>query len=363
MVQLLLEPEELLHLALHELGHGNARPARDDLGDVLLVHLFLDHPPPAAGLGLGLQLLELSLELGERAVLQLGHAVEVVGAHRLVDLELDLLDALAELARALDGRLLALPLLAHLGRLRLQVGQLLLELRQPIPGGGVGLLAQGGALDLELRDPTGDLVQLGRHRVDLRPQAGRRLVHEVDGLVGEKPVGDVALRQDRRRHQCGVLDPHAVVDLVAFPQPAQDRDGVFHRRLVHHDRLEAALEGGILLDVLAVLVQRGRPDAVQLAARQHRLEQIAGVHGALGRARADHRVQLVDEEDDLALRLLHGLEHGLEPLLELAAILGAGHQRAHVERDDALALETLGHVAAHDALGQPLHDRRLADAG
>ncbi|GIX07040.1 MAG: hypothetical protein KatS3mg115_1443 [Candidatus Poribacteria bacterium] len=38
-------------------------------------------------------------------------------------------------------------------------------------------------------------------------------------------------------------------------------------------------------------------------------------------------------------------------------------QRAHVERDDALVLEPLGHVARDDALGQPLDDRGLAHAG
>ena len=32
------------------------------------------------------------------------------------------------------------------------------------------------------------------------------------------------------------------------------------------------------------------------------------------------------------------LEHGLEPLLELAAVLGAGDQRAEIERQDALVL-------------------------
>ena len=106
-------------------------------------------------------------------------------------------------------------------------------------------------------------------------------------------------------------------------------------RLIDQHRLEAALQGGVLLDVLAVLVERGRADAVQLAAGQHRLEQVAGVHRAFGLAGADDGVQLVDEQDDLALRLLHFLEHGLEPLLELAAELGAGDQRAHVERDDA----------------------------
>ena len=44
-------------------------------------------------------------------------------------------------------------------------------------------------------------------------------------------------------------------------------------------------------------------------------------------------------------------------------ILGAGDQRAHVERDDALVLQPFRHVAAHDALRQAFHDGGLADAG
>ena len=115
--------------------------------------------------------------------------------------------------------------------------------------------------------------------------------------------------------------------------------------------------------MLAVLVEGGGADAVQLAARQRRLEHVAGVHGALGRARADHGVQLVDEEDDLALGLGDLLEDGLEALLELAAELGAGDQRAQVERDEPLVLEPFGHVAVDDAPGQPLDDGGLADAG
>ena len=94
---------------------------------------------------------------------------------------------------------------------------------------------------------------------------------------------------------------HLVVALVALLEPAQDRDGVLHGGLIDHHRLEAAFQGGVLLDVLAVLVERGRADAVQFAAGQHRLEQVAGVHGPLGLARADDRVQFVDEQDDLAL--------------------------------------------------------------
>ena len=101
---------------------------------------------------------------------------------------------------------------------------------------------------------------------------------------------------------------------------------------------------------------------MQLAAGQHRLEQVAGVHRALGGAGADDGVQLVDEQDHPALGVLDLLEDGLEPLLELAAELGPGDQRAQVERDDPLVAEGLGHVAADDALGQAFDDGRLADA-
>src|SRR5207249_5144542 len=43
--------------------------------------------------------------------------------------------------------------------------------------------------------------------------------------------------------------------------------------------------------------------------------------------------------------------------------LRTGDERAEVERDDALVLEGLGHVAADDALGEPLDDGGLADSG
>ena len=95
----------------------------------------------------------------------------------------------------------------------------------------------------------------------------------------------------------------------------------------HEHLLEAALERGVLLDVLAVLVERGGADHAQLAAGEHRLEHVAGVHRALGRAGADDGVHLVDEGDDLALGVGDLLEHGLEPLLELAAVLGPGDHR------------------------------------
>ena len=91
--------------------------------------------------------------------------------------------------------------------------------------------------------------------------------------------------------------------------------------------------------------------------------RLRGVHRALGLAGADEGVHLVDEQDDAAAGGGDLVEHGLEALLELAAVLRAGDQRAHVERQQLLVLEALGHVAVDDAQRQALDDGGLADAG
>jgi hypothetical protein len=75
--------------------------------------------------------------------------------------------------------------------------------------------------------------------------------------------------------------------------------------LVDLHGLEAALERGVLLEVLLVLLPGGRRDRAQLAAREGGLEQVGRVAAALLSARADDGVRLVDEEDDRLRRALH----------------------------------------------------------
>ena len=292
---------------------------------------------------------------------QLGGALVVELALGALELRAGLVEALGQLAEALGLLLLALPLGAHARRLLAQLGELALDLGAAL-GGGV-VLGDGDLLDLELLDAALDLVDLGRDGGELDADARRGLVDQVDRLVGEEAVGDVAVAEHRGGDQRGVGDADVVVRLVALLEPAQDRDRVLDGRLADVDRLEAALERGVLLDVLLVLVERGGADRAQLAAGEHRLEQVGGVDRALGGAGADDRVQLVHEQDDLAVGVLDLLEDGLQALLELAAVLRAGDQRADVERDDAAVAQLLGHVAGDDALGEALGDRGLADAG
>ena len=220
-----------------------------------------------------------------------------------------------------------------------------------------GVLLLGDPLEVLLR-----LAQGGRRGGMAQADARGGLVDEVDRLVGQVAVGDVADRQVGGGLDRLVRDRDLVVLLVALADAHQDVDGLLERRLLDHDRLEAALEGGVALDVLAVLVERRRADALELAAGERRLEDVGGVDRALGRAGADERVQLVDEQDRV-VGVAELLDDLLEPLLELAAVLRAGDERPDVEGQDALVEERLGDVAGHDPVGQALGDGGLADAG
>ena len=122
------------------------------------------------------------------------------------------------------------------------------------------------------------------------------------------------------------------MDFVALLQAAQDRDRVFDGRLADQDWLKAAFERGIFLDVLLVFVQRGRADRAQFAAGQRRLQNVGSVHRAFGRARANQRVQFVDEQNDLPFRLRNFFQHRLQPFFKFAAKFRAGHQRRKIQR-------------------------------
>ena len=106
------------------------------------------------------------------------------------------------------------------------------------------------------------------HGADAGARAG--LVHHVDGFVRQKPVGDVAIRELDRGLDGLVGEFGLVMVLVFRPEALEDQDRLLDGRRFDLDGLEAAFEGGVLLDVLAILVEGGGADALQLAAAQAR---------------------------------------------------------------------------------------------
>ena len=152
----------------------------------------------------------------------------------------------------------------------------------------------GGDGRLDLLDADGLLAPA------LRQQHLRRagLVDHVDRLVRQLAVVDVARRQlDRRLDR--LVGVAQLVELLEIGLEAlEDLDRVLDRRLVDVDLLEAAHQRAVLLEILAVFLVGGRADAAQRARGERRLEQVGGVHRAAGGgAGADHRVDLVDEQD------------------------------------------------------------------
>src|SRR6185369_3975331 len=114
-------------------------------------------------------------------------------------------------------------------------------------------------------------------------------------------------------------------------EPAQNCDRAFDGRLSDIDGLEAALESSVFLDVLAVFVESCRAHDAELAASEHWLEHVSGIHRAFRFARADDGVQLIDEDDELTFAFGNLFEHGFEPLLEFSAEFGASDERSEVE--------------------------------
>ena len=119
----------------------------------------------------------------------------------------------------------------------------------------------------------------------------------------------------------------------------------------------------VFLEDAAIFLVGRRADAADLTIGEHGLDEVRSVHDAAGgRARANDRMDLIDEEDGARL-FLQLRDDTLQTLLEIAAIFRAGDQRAHVERIDGAVGEHLRHLALDDESRQAFGDRGLADAG
>ncbi|CDC75919.1 putative uncharacterized protein [Candidatus Colimorpha enterica] len=159
------------------------------------------------------------------------------------------------------------------------------------------------------------------------------------------------------------MDLYAVVDFIFFLQPAEDGYRVLDRGLRDHDRLETSFKGGILFDILAGFVEGRCAYAVQLASCKHRLEQVAGIHCAVGLACADYCMKLIDEEDDLPFARFNFIQDGFQTLLEFAAVFCAGDECAHIKREYLAVLQIFRDIALDDTLGKSFGYCGLTDAG
>ena len=357
-----LAAKEILGERLGELGFARAGGAQEDKAAAGATRVLERRAAAAHGLGNGLDglvltddaRLEHAFGLQQAAALALGER-----GHRHARGHGHDVGNLGDIDGERAGVELGGPGGLGLGELNLGGLLLLGDL-----GGLVHVVALGGLLrgGLELLYAMLGLAhRLGR-TIRGDASAGTGLVDEVDGLIGQEAILDVAVGKVRGSLDSALRVAHMVVLLVARLKRGQDLDGVLDARLLDIDSLEATLEGWVFGEVLAEFLGRGGANNLEGTACKHGLEHGARVDGALGRTGTDDGVHLVNKQDDV-VSLGGLLDHVLEALLKLTAILGARNEARQVERPDVLVHEVLGHVAGSDLLRQALDDGRFAHAG
>ncbi len=129
------------------------------------------------------------------------------------------------------------------------------------------------------------------------------------------------MRQRRGRDHCAVRDAHVVMDSCTASSAREDGDGGLDRRLLDHDRLEARPCSVIPFSMCcAVLVQRRCADRGSPRASIGLSMLLASIVSSAAPAPTTVCSSSMNRMTCPAAPG-HFLEHRLEPLLELAAIL------------------------------------------
>ncbi len=212
---------------------------------------------------------------------------------------------------------------------------------------------------VQLFDFLVDLFQIRWTSHGAKSDSGTRFVDHVDRFVGQATSGDVSLAHFDRGHDRVIGELHAMMFFVAVAKSLQDFDRFFLAGRFDNDLLETSSQGVVFFDVLAVLVQRGRTDALDFAASQRGLEHVGRVDRTFGTTGTDQRVKFVDEQD----RVLDAADfghHRFDSFLELTAILCAGDHHRQVEHDDAFVGQDFRNFAFDDSLCEAFDDGGLA---
>ena len=149
----------------------------------------------------GFRFAQLGFEVGDDAVGQFARTGQIACALGLLQFGARMVERLLHLAGAGHFVPFGLPAGGQGGGFFLEVAKFLFKLRQPVLGGLIRLLFQRLGLDLPLQDIAVERVEFFRFAIHFHTQARRRLVHQVDGLVGQEAVRDVAAGQGSRRRQ------------------------------------------------------------------------------------------------------------------------------------------------------------------
>ena len=281
--QAIFHGDQLLHFAFQHLRDGDSGPLGDDAGDVFLVDFFFQHALRALCSSIASrQLCKFFFGLADQAVANFGDALQIAFALFGLLFDLQLFDLLFQLASVGDQVFFLLPVGFERVGFLANFGEFFFDDCQALSRVGVVFFLQRLLFDFKLRGAALELIDFGGQRIDLNAQWTRPLRRSDRWLCraesGRRCSDAKACGGDDR----GIFDAHAMMHFVALFQAAQNRDRVFDIGFADENDLEAALEGGVFFDVLAVFVQRGGADGAQLSASQRGLEHVGSVDRAFG---------------------------------------------------------------------------------
>ena len=187
------------------------------------------------------------------------------------------------------------------------------------------------------------------HAVDLGFDQRACFINQIDRLIRQKTVGNIPVGQYSRSYQRLVLDFYAMIYLISFLQSSENGNGILNRRLIYHYRLETPFQCRILLDILPVFIEGCCTDAMQFSSGQHGLEQISRIHCAVAFSGSDNRMQLVDEENDIAIACLYFIENRFQTFLKLTTEFCTGNQCPHIQRKQPSVFQVIRYVSTDDS--------------
>ena len=138
-----------------------------------------------------------------------------------------------------------------------------------------------GCLSLEVFGLNQTLVNdLGINKVEGQIHLGSSLIQEVNSLVWQEAILDVAVGEKRSSFDGRICVLDVMVVFVFFLNPFEDGNGFFYRRLVYLNGLHTALQCSVLLND-TVFIESGCSDHLEFSASQSWFENVPSVHIAI----------------------------------------------------------------------------------
>ena len=253
-MQHIFHTQQFFSLAFHHFGHGNARHTRHDFGNFLRTHFGAEQRVGGFLVACALRIFQLQGQFGQFSVFQFRSQAIIAYAFGLFDFVFDFVNLRLQIGQAHGRSFFGLPHFVQIGIFFFQTGNFFVNQSQTLFARLVAFFGNVHFLHFQLDDAAVELVHLLGFGFFLDFDATGCFVNQINGFIGQKAVGDVAVGQFCRRHNRRVGNFHAVVDFVAVLQAAQNRNCVFHARFAHQHFLEAAFQRSIFFDVLAVFI-------------------------------------------------------------------------------------------------------------